>query len=506
MRSWSGVMSLAVGIFVLITIEELPIGVLSVMSAELGIPEGVAGLAVTVPGLVAAATSVTTPVLVRGLDRRLVLFLALLCVAASSLLTVLAPGFAVVLAARVLAGVSIGLYWAVLPIVAVGQVDPSRHATALTLAFSGTGGALVLGVPLATWIGTHLGWREAFAVVGAAALVMAVLVAVLVRPVRAAVPVTPAMMREAARGRGVRHAVGLTLLLIVAQFVTYSYVSPLLQAAGVPLGRTGLLLLLFGIAGMIGNVAIAPVIRRRGAPTAVLVIAAGLTLSLLAVALLLRSPLAATLLLPAWGALRGGRLRHHPVLRGLRGGRARRGGHGAEQRGLQRLDRARRGARRDPPGDRGPRRHARRLGAPRRRGHRAHRPLPRPARGPHGLEHPEARRGSGVRRPFRHLGARDPRRRWPVAEPVHERRDRRGRSLDVGLDGPVEQVPHRPRDTEALRLLRGRPAEADALHPAVHPHDPAQGVLPAHRSDLTGCPRPCPGSRSRRRRRPTARR
>ncbi|GAB4094579.1 MFS transporter [Brachybacterium horti] len=305
MRRWSGVVSLAVGIFVLITIEELPIGVLSVMSAELGIPEGVAGLAVTVPGLVAAATSVTTPVLVRGLDRRLVLVIALLCVAASSLLTVLAPGFAVVLAARVLAGVSIGLYWAVLPIVAVGQVDPSRHATALTLAFSGTGGALVLGVPLATWIGTHLGWREAFAVVGAAALVMALLVAVLVRPVRAAVPVTPAMMCEAARGRGVRHAVGLTLLLIVAQFVTYSYVSPLLQEAGVPLGRTGLLLLLFGIAGMVGNVAIAPVIRRRGAPTAVLVVAAGLTLSLLAVALLLRSPLAATLLLPAWGLFAG---------------------------------------------------------------------------------------------------------------------------------------------------------------------------------------------------------
>ncbi|QCR53504.1 arabinose ABC transporter permease [Brachybacterium sp. SGAir0954] len=305
MRKWSGVTSLAVGIFVLITIEELPIGVLPVMSAELGIPEGVAGLAVTVPGLVAAATSVTTPVLVRGLDRRLVLVLALLCVAASSLLTVLAPGFGVVLVARVLAGVSIGLYWAVLPIVAVGQVDPARHATALTLAFSGTGGALVLGVPLATWIGTHLGWREAFAVVGAAALVMALLVAVLVRPVRAAVPVTPAMMREAARERGVRHAVGLTLLLIVAQFATYSYVSPLLQEAGVPLGRTGLLLLLFGIAGMIGNVAIAPVIRRRGAPTAVLVVAAGLTLSLLAVAVLLRTPVAAVLLLPTWGLFAG---------------------------------------------------------------------------------------------------------------------------------------------------------------------------------------------------------
>ena len=36
-RRWAGVVALAVGIFVLITIEELPIGVLSVMAPELGV-------------------------------------------------------------------------------------------------------------------------------------------------------------------------------------------------------------------------------------------------------------------------------------------------------------------------------------------------------------------------------------------------------------------------------------------------------------------------------------
>ena len=72
-RRWSGVVALALGIFVLITIEELPIGVLSVMAPELGISEGLAGVSVTVPGVLAGVVAVLTPVIVRGMDRRLVL-------------------------------------------------------------------------------------------------------------------------------------------------------------------------------------------------------------------------------------------------------------------------------------------------------------------------------------------------------------------------------------------------------------------------------------------------
>ena len=147
-RRWAAVVALAVGIFVLITIEELPIGVLSVMAPELGVSEGVAGLAVTVPGVLAGAVALCTPVIVRGLDRRLVLVLALVSVVISCALSVVAQSFAVLLFARLFAGVSIGLYWAVLAIVAIGQV-PRRHiARALTIAFSGAGGALVLGVQI----------------------------------------------------------------------------------------------------------------------------------------------------------------------------------------------------------------------------------------------------------------------------------------------------------------------------------------------------------------------
>ena len=63
-RRWISLIALAVGIFALITIEELPIGVLSVMAPDLGVSEGIAGLTVTIPGVLAGVVAVATPVIV----------------------------------------------------------------------------------------------------------------------------------------------------------------------------------------------------------------------------------------------------------------------------------------------------------------------------------------------------------------------------------------------------------------------------------------------------------
>lgn len=305
-RRWAGVVALAVGIFVLITIEELPIGVLSVMAPDLGVSEGIAGLSVTVPGILAGVTALATPVIVRGMDRRLVLVLALVSVAVSCGLSVIAPNFAVLLIARLFAGISIGLYWAVLAIVAIGQVSREHTARALTIAFAGAGGALVLGVPVAAWIGTHVGWRMAFAVVGIVALVVAVLQLLLVEPVRSEVKVSAGMMLAAARTRGVRYVLSLTALVVIGQFATYSFVSPVLvQRGSVQLEDIGLMLLVYGIAGLIGNFAIAPLLR-RSPPMGVVVVIVGTLAGLLAVLLLMRSPTAALLVMPLWGLFFGG--------------------------------------------------------------------------------------------------------------------------------------------------------------------------------------------------------
>ena len=304
-RRWAAVTALAVGIFVLVTIEELPIGVLSVMAPDLGVSEGVAGLAVTVPGILAGVVALLTPVIVRGMDRRLVPVIAMASVVVSCVLSVVAPTFAVLLIARLFAGISIGLYWAVMAIVALGQVPREQAARALTLAFGGAGAALVLGVPVGAWIGTHLGWRSAFAVVGAAAAVVTVLLLVLVRPVRTESRVTPQMMLAAARHRGVRYALAFAVLVVVAQFITYAYISPILLERGeVPVTRVGGMLLAYGIAGLIGNFAVAPLLR-RSAPLGVLVVSTGIGAGLLAVLVLMRGPVSALLVMLVWGLFVG---------------------------------------------------------------------------------------------------------------------------------------------------------------------------------------------------------
>lgn len=304
-RGLVSVIALAVGIFALVTIEELPIGVLSVMAPDLGVSEGIAGLTVTLPGVVAAIVALTTPVITRGLDRRTVLLIALGAVSVSSLLAVFSPGIIMLLVARLFAGIAIGMYWAVLPVVAVRQLPPEKSALALTITFSGSGGALVFGVPLVSWIGTHMGWRQAFVVVGVLALVLLVLVRLLVRPTRTGTAAGMSDVRAASRVRGVRFAIAFTALIITGHFISYSYVSPLLdELAGVPATSLSGLLLMFGLAGLVGNFAATPIIRRSPG-VAVLLVACGMAVSVLALIVVVRTPVSAAVLMPFWGLYAG---------------------------------------------------------------------------------------------------------------------------------------------------------------------------------------------------------
>src|SRR5699024_6260554 len=143
-------------------------------------------------------------------------------------------------------------------------------ARALTVAFGGVGAALVLGVPVAAWIGAHLGWRAAFAVTGTVAVLVALVIRVIVTPARSSVPAPPRMMPTADRTRAVRPALARPALAITAPLISSSSISPpLIERAEGALGQISLMLLGFGSAGLIGNFA-AGAISRPSAPAGVL--------------------------------------------------------------------------------------------------------------------------------------------------------------------------------------------------------------------------------------------
>jgi len=114
-RGWLGVSSVALGSFAIVLSEFLPVGLLPAIASDLDVRIGTAGLVVVVTGLFAAIAAPAVTVAASGLDRRVVLVGLSALLVLSDVLAALAPGFAVLLLARVLLGVSLGGFWATGP-------------------------------------------------------------------------------------------------------------------------------------------------------------------------------------------------------------------------------------------------------------------------------------------------------------------------------------------------------------------------------------------------------
>ncbi|MFF3862777.1 MFS transporter [Streptomyces sp. NPDC002209] len=302
-KGWAAVLAVALAIFCLITSELLPVGLLTPVGDALGVSDGTAGLMVTVPGLVAGLCAPLVTVGAGRLDRRLVLCVLIALMAAANLAAAVAPGFAVLLAARLLVGVGVGGFWALAGGLAVRLV-PERHvARATALVFGGVPTASVLGVPAGTLIGELGGWRAAFAAVGVLGLLALGALLLLLPPLPPTRDVTfrelPALLRG---NRGVRAGVIVTFLVVTGQFAAYTFVRPVLQeVSGIDAAYVSTLLLGYGVAGVAGNF----LAGARDAYRAVLVISAALTVVLGLIATL-PGAAAGTALLLVWGLAYGG--------------------------------------------------------------------------------------------------------------------------------------------------------------------------------------------------------
>lgn len=252
--NWLGVISIALGIFIMITIEELPIGVLTLVSDELDTSHGAMGWAVTLPGLLAGVVSIVTPMVIGRTDRRLLLMAAMGLMALGSLGSTVAPSFAVLLASRIPVGVAIGLFWCLAPPVGIRLVPARQRALATSVIFAGASGALVLGVPLGSFLGVTFGWRTSFAVVGAAGLAIGVIMWLLLSPMTVDEPTRLADLVSTLRRPAVATGVVVTIVVVTTQMSAYTFASPLLQQiAGIEVGMVSAMLLTYGIAGMVGN-------------------------------------------------------------------------------------------------------------------------------------------------------------------------------------------------------------------------------------------------------------
>jgi len=307
---WFPLSLLSAGIFIAVTSEFLPIGLLPQLTAELGITEPQVGMLITVfAATVVVATAPLTQVTQRVPRKRLLIVL-LAVFAVANLLAALAPGYAALLVARVIGGAAHGVFWAVVTPYAARLVAPERLASAVAIATAGGTVESVAGLPLGTLLGAAVGWRVSFGVVAGLVVIIAALIIAVLPPVEHRVADAPARERFAA----VRDAtfapvmvLCTTVVLVTLGHATfYTYIAAwVIDVAG--FGETDVagVLLLFGAAGAIG-VAVAGVLGDRYPRALLQVLLSGVIVSVAAVGFASGSPLLVVVLLTLWSAFLGG--------------------------------------------------------------------------------------------------------------------------------------------------------------------------------------------------------
>ncbi|WP_200827370.1 MFS transporter [Thermomonospora echinospora] len=296
---WTAVAALFLGTFSLVTSEMLPVGLLTEMGADLNASDGVTGLVMTACGVVGGLSA---PLLVTWrADRRLVLTGALGVLAVANLVAALAPNIVVLLAARLLAGLSFGGFWALAAGMAVRLVPAASVPRATAIILSGVSLASVVGVPAGTLLGDATSWRVATGVLGVLCMAVLAVLAFVLPPLPATQTLRlgdfPALLARPA----VRACLGGLALVVVAHFASFTYVRPVLEdISGVDAGLVGTLLLVYGVAGVAGNFAVGALIPRLPYGATILAPAL-LAAAVLAIPLAGAGTGRAALLLAVWG-------------------------------------------------------------------------------------------------------------------------------------------------------------------------------------------------------------
>ncbi|MFI1361827.1 MFS transporter [Streptomyces griseochromogenes] len=248
-------LALAVGAFGIGTTEFVMMGLLPDVADDLHISVPTAGHLVSAYALGVVVGAPLLAAVTARMSRRKVLMALMALFVAGNALSALAPGYDSLLAARFLSGLPHGAFFGVGAVVATNLVAPERKARSVSLMFLGLTVANIAGVPAATLMGQHLGWRATFLGVSAIGLAAIASLALLIPHDHTHAPSTGLRGELAAlRSLPVWLALGTTVAGFGALFAAYSYVTPMLtDSAGFAESGVTVLLALFGVGATAGN-------------------------------------------------------------------------------------------------------------------------------------------------------------------------------------------------------------------------------------------------------------
>lgn len=241
--------------FAIGTSEFVIAGILPAVSSDLAISIPTAGMLVSLYALGVAIGGPLLATFTGRFERKWLILAYLGIFTLAYVCCTLAPGFELLLLARVLASLVHGSYFGAALVVGSSLVPEKRRGLAISLILTGLTVANVLGVPLGSAIGNAYGWRMTFwCVAGLGALSFA-LIAALVPKGAGPEPAAGNFGTElrALRREPVISSFAVIIAQTVGQFALFTYIAPLLTTVSrIPNDTVPWLLLAFGLGSTIG--------------------------------------------------------------------------------------------------------------------------------------------------------------------------------------------------------------------------------------------------------------
>lgn len=253
-RLLRAVLALGVGGFSIGTGEFVIMGLLPEVARDIGVSIPQAGHVISAYALGVVIGAPALAVLAARWGRRALLIALMVAYAIGNFGSALAPGYVSLNVLRFLSGLPHGTYFGVAALVAASLAPPGKRASAVGLVMLGLTGATLAGVPIASALGQHFGWRAAFVFVGAIAAAAVALIRYGVPHVPADPKASPMRELQALRNKHVLLTLGIAAIGFGGMFSVFSYIKPTLtEVAGLSVANVPLVLALFGAGMVAGN-------------------------------------------------------------------------------------------------------------------------------------------------------------------------------------------------------------------------------------------------------------
>lgn len=288
--------------FTILTTEFVIIGLLPPMARDLHVSVSQAGLLVT---LFAVTVGVVGPLLTTRLahyERKRLFACTLLLFAFSNVLAAVSPNIAVMAVARFIPALMLPVFWALASETSMRITGPEHTGKAISMVNFGIVAATIFGIPIGTLISDRFGWRSAFAVIAALALIKAILLFFFLPTIPGNAERVPVwrQMRILREPKMLGHVL-LSLLVFAGMFTAYTYLADILEKLGGFSGAAvGWILMGFGGVGILGNWLGGRFVDHHPQRASIL-FCVPLTIALLLLTPLIKSSIGLMLVLAAWG-------------------------------------------------------------------------------------------------------------------------------------------------------------------------------------------------------------